>query len=271
MGLEFKPLLPWEGEDHDRYPSEHFCEKQKQRRRAEEEAAAAAAAASSSSSFSTQQQRRSSNSSNVSGISMSRRRGERDFNLLVSESGVSSSSRRREEQELAEAALAVVNHQKLEYAMLVASSSEEEDNVVNPEYKSFFSIVLDYPQILGQGETKEYAMRQATHLMHFAFGSMLLKGESIPPPTSGSVLEGKKAVVERDWAIVKLENFSLEMAALQFQPGIDYSAPPPDSDGEYDSDPEDEELFELEGSMNSPEERMNTSEDMFDADDSMKS
>jgi hypothetical protein len=36
-------------------------------------------------------------------------------------------------------------------------------------------------------------------------------------------------VVERDWAIVKLENFSLEMAALQFQPGIDYSAPPPDS------------------------------------------
>lgn len=43
------------------------------------------------------------------------------------------------------------------------------------------------------------------------------------------------------------------------------------ADGEYDSDPEDEELFELEGSMNSPEERMNTSEDMFDADDSMKS
>jgi len=189
MGLEFKPLLPWEGEDHDRYPSEHFCEKQKQRRRAEEEAAAAAAAAASSSSFSAQQQRRSSNSSNVSGSSMSRRRGERDFNLLVSESGVSSSSRRREEQELAEAALAVVNHQKLEYAMLVASSSEEEDNVGNPEYKSFFSIVLDYPQILGQGETKEYAMRQATRLMHFAFGSMLLKGESIPPPTSGSVLE----------------------------------------------------------------------------------
>jgi hypothetical protein len=36
-------------------------------------------------------------------------------------------------------------------------------------------------------------------------------------------------VVERDWAVVKLENFSLEMAALQFQPGIDYSAPPPDS------------------------------------------
>ncbi len=35
--------------------------------------------------------------------------------------------------------------------------------------------------------------------------------------------------MERDWAIVKLENFSLEMAALQFQPGIDYSAPPPDS------------------------------------------
>jgi predicted RNase H-like HicB family nuclease len=189
MGLEFKPLLPWEGEDHDRYPSEHFCEKQKQRRRAEEEAAAAAAAAASSSSFSAQQQRRSSNSSNVSGSSMSRRRGERDFNLLVSESGVSSSSRRREEQELAEAALAVVNHQKLEYAMLVASSSEEEDNVGNPEYKSFFSIVLDYPQILGQGETKEYAMRQTTRLMHFAFGSMLLKGESIPPPTSGSVLE----------------------------------------------------------------------------------
>jgi predicted RNase H-like HicB family nuclease len=192
MGLEFKPLLPWEGEDYDRYPSEHFCEKQKQVRRAEEEAVAAAAAASSSSSssFSAQQQRRSSNSSsNVSGSSMSRRGDERDFNLLVSESGVSSSSRRREEQELAEAALAVVNHQKLEYAMLVASSSEEEDNVVNPEYKSFFSIVLDFPQILGQGETKEYAMRQATRLMHFAFASMLLKGESIPPPTSGSVLE----------------------------------------------------------------------------------
>jgi predicted RNase H-like HicB family nuclease len=164
MGLEFKPLLPWEGEDHDRYPSEHFREKQKQVRRAEEEAAAAAAVASSSS-FSAQQQRRSSNSSNASGSSMSRRRGER------------------------EAALAVVNHQKLEYAMLVASSSEDEDNVVNPEYKSFFSIVLDYPQILGQGETKEYAMRQATRLMHFAFASMLLKGESIPPPTSGSVLE----------------------------------------------------------------------------------
>ncbi len=35
--------------------------------------------------------------------------------------------------------------------------------------------------------------------------------------------------MERDWAMVKLENFSLEMVPLQFQPGIDYSAPPPDS------------------------------------------
>jgi predicted RNase H-like HicB family nuclease len=81
-------------------------------------------------------------------------------------------------------ALAVVNNQNLEYPVLVAS---EEDNV--NEYKSFFSIVLDYPQILGQGETKEYSLRQATRLMHVAFGSMLLKGESIPPPTSGSALE----------------------------------------------------------------------------------
>jgi hypothetical protein len=42
------------------------------------------------------------------------------------------------------------------------------------------------------------------------------------------------------------------------------------ADGEYDSDHEDEELFELEGSMNSPEERMNTPEDMFDIDESTK-
>ncbi len=68
--------------------------------------------------------------------------------------------------------------------MLVAS---EKDNVY--EYKSFFSIVLDYPQILGQGETKKYLLQQAMRLMHVTFRSMLLKGESIPPPTSSSALE----------------------------------------------------------------------------------
>jgi len=276
MGLEFKPLLPWEGEDHDRYPSEHFCAKK--RRGAQEEA----------SSVHQQQQ-------NISTSSTSSSRGgaaaggsrDRDLSSLISETVVNSSTAHREyhhhhhhhhhagvllntlarviSRELVEA-LAVVNNQNLEYPVLVAS---EEDNV--NEYKSFFSIVLDYPQILGQGETKEYSLRQATRLMHVAFGSMLLKGESIPPPTSGSALEGKKTAMERDWAMVKLENFSLEMVPLQFQPGIDYSAPPPDSDGEYDSDHEDEELFELEGSMNSPEERMNTPEDMFDIDESTKS
>ncbi|CAK9206529.1 unnamed protein product [Sphagnum troendelagicum] len=273
MGLEFKPLLPWEGEDHDRYPSEHFCAKK--RRGAQEEAS------------SVQQQQQ-----NISTSSTSSSRGgaaaggsrDRDLSSLISETVVNSSTAHREyhhhhhhagvllntlarviSRELVEA-LAVVNNQNLEYPVLVAS---EEDNV--NEYKSFFSIVLDYPQILGQGETKEYSLRQATRLMHVAFGSMLLKGESIPPPTSGSALEGKKTAMERDWAMVKLENFSLEMVPLQFQPGIDYSAPPPDSDGECDSDHEDEELFELEGSMNSPEERMNTPEDMFDIDESTKS
>ncbi len=163
MGLEFKPLLPWEGEDHDRYPSKHYSEK---RRRAEAVA---------------QQQQQSSSDPN--------------FYTLISDSVNSSSHReyrtgvllntlaRVISREVVEA-LAVVNNQNLEYPVLVAS---EEDNV--NEYKSFFSIVLDYPQVLGQGETKEYALRQATRLMHFAFGSMLLKGESIPPPTSGSVLE----------------------------------------------------------------------------------
>jgi predicted RNase H-like HicB family nuclease len=68
--------------------------------------------------------------------------------------------------------------------MLVAS---KEDNV--NEYKSFFSIVLDYPQILGQGETKKYLLQQAMQLMHVTFRSMLLKGESIMPPTSNSALE----------------------------------------------------------------------------------
>jgi predicted RNase H-like HicB family nuclease len=163
MGLEFKPLLPWEGEDHDRYPSKHYSEK---RRRAEAVA---------------QQQQQSSSDPN--------------FYTLISDSVNSSSHReyrtgvllntlaRVISREVVEA-LAVVNNQNLEYPVLVAS---EEDNV--NEYKSFFSIVLDYPQVLGQGETKEYALRQATRLMHFAFGSMLLKGESIPPPTSGSALE----------------------------------------------------------------------------------
>jgi predicted RNase H-like HicB family nuclease len=244
MGLEFKPLLPWEGEDHDRYPSKHYSEK---RRRAEAVA---------------QQQQQSSSDPN--------------FYTLISDSVNSSSHReyrtgvllntlaRVISREVVEA-LAVVNNQNLEYPVLVAS---EEDNV--NEYKSFFSIVLDYPQVLGQGETKEYALRQATRLMHFAFGSMLLKGESIPPPTSGSVLEDKKAAMERDWAMVKLENFSLELAPLQFQPGIDYSAPPPDSDGEYDTDHEEEELFEPEGRMNSPEDRMHSPEDMFDVDESTR-
>jgi hypothetical protein len=76
--------------------------------------------------------------------------------------------------------------------------------------------------------------------------------------------------MERDWAMVKLENFSLELAPLQFQPGIDYSAPPPDSDGEYDTDHEEEELFEPEGRMNSPEDRMHSPEDMFDVDESTR-
>jgi hypothetical protein len=192
MGLEFKPLLPWEGEDHDRYPSEHFCAKK--RRGAQAEAS------------SVQQQHQ----QNISTSSTSSSRGgavaggsrDRDLSSLISETVVNSSSAHREyhhhhhhsgvllntlarviSRELVEA-LAVGNNQNLEYPVLVAS---EEDNV--NEYKSFFSIVLDYPQILGQGETKEYSLRQATRLMHVAFGSMLLKGESIPPPTSGSALE----------------------------------------------------------------------------------
>jgi hypothetical protein len=54
-------------------------------------------------------------------------------------------------------ALTIVNNLTLEYPMLVAL---EDDNV--NEYKSFFSIVLDYPLILGQGETKKYLLQQAT-------------------------------------------------------------------------------------------------------------
>jgi hypothetical protein len=68
--------------------------------------------------------------------------------------------------------------------MLVAS---EEDNVIG--YKSFFSIVLDYPQLLGQGETNKYSLQQPMRLMHVTFRCMLLKGESVPPPTASSALE----------------------------------------------------------------------------------
>lgn len=35
--------------------------------------------------------------------------------------------------------------------------------------------------------------------------------------------------MERDWLLVKLENFSMELVPLQFQPGIDYMARPPES------------------------------------------
>ena len=80
--------------------------------------------------------------------------------------------------------LAAVNHDGREYAVLVAS---EEDNV--NEYKSFFSIVLDYPQFLGQGETKDSALRQASRLLHYALGSMVLKNETIPAPSAGAELE----------------------------------------------------------------------------------
>lgn len=85
-------------------------------------------------------------------------------------------------------ALAAMNSDNREYAVLVASEEES-----GAEYKSYFSIVLDYPQFLGQGETKESAIRQASRLLHYAFGSMLLKNESIPAPTSGSELEVKKS------------------------------------------------------------------------------
>lgn len=80
--------------------------------------------------------------------------------------------------------LAAVNEEHREYAVLVAE--EEED--VN-EYKSWFSIVLDYPQFLGQGETKESALRHATRLLHYAFGSMLLKNEAVPPPSDAAQVE----------------------------------------------------------------------------------
>ncbi|KAG0625598.1 hypothetical protein M758_2G067300 [Ceratodon purpureus] len=144
-------------------------------------------------------------------------------------------------------ALAAVNSEGREYAVLVAS---EEDNV--NEYKSFFSIVLDFPQFLGQGETKEGALRQVSRLLHYALGSMVLKNETIPAPSAGAELEAKKAAMERDWLVVKLENFSIELVPLQFQPGIDYLARPPESDGEYESDHEEEELFELESRMSTP-------------------
>lgn len=85
-------------------------------------------------------------------------------------------------------ALAAMNSDNREYAVLVASEEES-----GAEYKSYFSIVLDYPQFLGQGETKESAIRQASRLLHYAFGSMLLKNESIPAPTSGAELEVKES------------------------------------------------------------------------------
>lgn len=81
-------------------------------------------------------------------------------------------------------ALQAVNGERREFAVLVAS---EEENV--NEYKSFFSIVLDHPQFLGQGETKESALRQARTLLHYALGSMLLKSETIPSPSTGAELE----------------------------------------------------------------------------------
>jgi predicted RNase H-like HicB family nuclease len=84
-------------------------------------------------------------------------------------------------------ALAAVNGEGREYAVLVAS---EEDNV--NEYKSFFSIVLDHPQFLGQGETKESALRQASRLLHYALGSMVLKNETIPAPSAGAELEVRR-------------------------------------------------------------------------------
>lgn len=80
--------------------------------------------------------------------------------------------------------LAAVNEEHREYAVLVAE--EEED--VN-EYKSWFSIVLDYPQFLGQGETKESALRHVARLLHYAFGSMLLKNEAVPPPSDAAQVE----------------------------------------------------------------------------------
>ena len=82
------------------------------------------------------------------------------------------------------ASLAALNGERREYAVLVAS---EEDDV--NEYKSFFSIVLDYPQFLGQGETRESAVRHACRLLHYAFGCMVLKGETIPPPSDAAQLE----------------------------------------------------------------------------------
>lgn len=145
--------------------------------------------------------------------------------------------------------LAAMNGEHREYAVLVA---EEEEDDENEDQQSFFSIVLDYPQFLGQGETKESALRHASRLLHYAFGTMLVKGEVVPMPSDGDQVEAKKAAMERDWQLVKLENFSMELVPLQFQSGIDYTARPPKSDGEYESDHEDEELFELESRMSTP-------------------
>lgn len=95
---------------------------------------------------------------------------------------------RREGGELV-GCLAAINSENREYAVLVAE--EEED--VN-EYKSCFSIVLDYPQFLGQGESKESALRQASRLLHYAFGSMLLKNEAVPLPSDGAQVEVCNAI-----------------------------------------------------------------------------
>lgn len=42
-------------------------------------------------------------------------------------------------------------------------------------------------------------------------------------------VQAKKAAMQRDWLVVRLEHFSMELAPLQFQPGIDYLARPPES------------------------------------------
>lgn len=239
-GLEFKPYFTWEAEEHDRHVNKCGEEKQQQ----------------TTTTFAPADSEQSDVSESLSGhIVASRGSSEAEAgtdgesglvfaNGVAAGAAVPASSPGTGIRELV-ASLTAMNAENREYAVMVAS---EEDNV--NEYKSFFSIVLDYPQFLGQGETKDSALRQASRFLHYAFGSAILKNEAIPAPSGGAELEAKKAITERDWLMAKLENFSMELVPLQFQAGVDYMARPPESDDE--SDHEDEELFELENRMSTP-------------------
>lgn len=237
MGLEFKPYWTWEDEEHDHHVSK--CGDEKQTTSATTTTSTPADSAQSNVFNSLSGQVVASHGSSE----VEAGRGGDVGLVFVHAEGSGAGTVNRD---LA-ASLAAMNAEHREYAVLVAS---EEDNV--NEYKSFFAIVLDCPQFLGQGETNDSALRQASRFLHYAFGSAILENEMIPAPSSGVELEAKKIAMERDWLMVKLENFSMELVSLQFQPGIDYMARPPESDGEYESDHEDEELFELESRMSTP-------------------